>query len=406
MAWRPDGLAFAVGHEDGCISIWAFDDPDRPLMVRTITQEDVNMTDAVSLYDSGALSQSRQAAADAQAGGREPIFKLTWVSFPDGPSIRAMMASQVPGERPSAATIEYAERGETLLMVLGGTPVNQTPAINILQFPPYSAPAAPLAKTISTMAGSEGLTRAERVAYRDSLDATGISSYTTPTPAEDFVLMPRSSPYFGLAHDPIAIIIVLTPDPNLPEILGPKAGRSVQMYTFPPPRSHEPPPEPGRKDHLTPPLVVQDHSAYPMSQAPPSPGMLSPRIGPASPSGGYSSWRKWSSAPASPSPVSFADLPRLTTKAKPVRPLRLPAILWTGERSVTICDVHPLDLGNFKRLIRWSIEEAGREEKPRLPLHGGTAIADIASHGAPDPKAIKFEAYRIMTTVSLDLAVR
>lgn len=409
IAWRPDGLAFAVGHEDGCLSIWAFDDPDRPLMVRTITQEDVNMTDAESLYDSGALSRSQMADVEAKAGGREPIFKLTWVSFPDGPSIRAMLAAQGPAaqqEPPSAATIEYAERGETLLMVLGGTPVNQIPAINILQFPPYSAPPPPLGKSVNLTSGSEGLTRAERVAYRDSLAATGTSSYSTSTPAEDFVLLPRSSPYFNLAHDPIAIIILLTPDPELPKVSGPKAGRSVQMLTFPPPRSHEPPPEPGRKDHLTPPLIVEDYSAQPMSQAPLSPGMLSPRTVPVSP-GAYSSWRKpWSSAPASPNPIVFADPSGSTSKVKPVKHFRLPAILMTGERSVTICDVHPLDLGNFKRLIRWTIEEEGHEDKPRIPLYGGTAIADVVSHGAPDPKAIKFEAYRIMTAASLDLAVR
>lgn len=81
MCWKPDGLVFAVGCEwfsrrpsveytcevqsqqadislwssalinatvddDGCIAIWAVEDSDKPLSVRTITQEDVNITDA------------------------------------------------------------------------------------------------------------------------------------------------------------------------------------------------------------------------------------------------------------------------------------------------------------------------------------------------------------------------
>ena len=407
LAWRPDGLAFAVGHEDGCISIWAFADPDRPLMVRTISQEDVNVTDAESLFDAGVLDNHGRETADPKSGAvgvREPIFKLTWASFPDMPTIRNMTAAQGQGAQndpPSAATIEYAERGETLLLVLGGTPVNTAPAINILQLPAYSAAPPTLGKVLPKSAG-EGISRAERLAFRDSLAATGISSYSTTTPAEDFVLLPRSSPYFALAHDAIAIIILLTPNPDLPEVTGPKAARSVQMFTFPPPRSHEPPPSPGRKDHLTPPLPEQDPPALPMTQAPISPGSLSPRS--ASPGG---SWRlPWSSAPASPHPIVFADVPGTKGKAKPVKQFRLPAIVWTGERSVISCELHPLELGTFKRLIRWTIEGQSYEDKPRLPLFGGTAMPDVVSPGAPDPKTIKMEPYRIMTTVSLDLAVR
>lgn len=44
--WRPDGLVFAVGYNDGCIAIWAIEDADKPLSVRTLTTEDVNITDA------------------------------------------------------------------------------------------------------------------------------------------------------------------------------------------------------------------------------------------------------------------------------------------------------------------------------------------------------------------------
>ncbi len=413
ITWRPDGLVFAVGYDDGCIAMWAFEDPDRPLMVRTMTNEDVNMTDAEDLLGAGALAartghSKQDPLLEERLTSREPIFKLVWASFPDSASIRLMSAAAHAGagpEPPSTATTEYADRGETLLLVLGGAPADDAPAINILQFPPYS-PAPPVTgKARKPNVNTEGLTRAERSAFRDSLTCTGSSSYPTTTPAEDFLLVPRTSPYFGLAHDPIAIIIMLTPDPTWPAVNGPKAARGIQLLSFPPPRSHVPPASPGRKDHLMRP-VADEGTGFAMSQAPISPGMLSPtpvRPPPAS----ASSWRSpWSSAPASPNPIIYADAAGSRTVAKPVKQLRLPAIVWSGDKSVLRCDVHPLDLPNFKRLIRWTIEEEGREEKPRAPFYGGKAIGDVVSHGAPDPKAIKLECYRIMSTTTLDLSVR
>lgn len=29
VSWKPDGLVFAVGHDDGCIAIWAVEDSDK-----------------------------------------------------------------------------------------------------------------------------------------------------------------------------------------------------------------------------------------------------------------------------------------------------------------------------------------------------------------------------------------
>lgn len=49
LCWKPDGLVFAAGYDDGCIAIWSVDDFDKPLSVRTVDEEDVNVTNAESV---------------------------------------------------------------------------------------------------------------------------------------------------------------------------------------------------------------------------------------------------------------------------------------------------------------------------------------------------------------------
>lgn len=71
ITWHPSALCFAVGctsicfghacllivladllnpkDEDGCIAFWAVEDPDKPLSVRTVETNDVNVTDAESV---------------------------------------------------------------------------------------------------------------------------------------------------------------------------------------------------------------------------------------------------------------------------------------------------------------------------------------------------------------------
>lgn len=422
IAWRPDGLVFAVGHDDGCIVIWALEDTDKPLMVRTITQEDVNVTDAESLFDAGALDdQTRkvdlhavpvflggdghEAAATVKAKRtaepREPIYKLSWASFPDQAAITALMAAQGAegaGEPLSNATLEYANRSETLLIVLGGTLPQNKPAINLLQMPPFTKP---IANPLSAL--QEGMSLSTRTAFRDSLRVTGMTQYLTQTPTEDFVLLPRSNPYYGLAHDPIAIILFTTPDPTLPTPPPPNALRSVEAWTFPPPRS-DTPPEESRKDFHT--VTNEVQQVMQMTSAPTGPGnnYLSPTIGsPRSPSG----WGFWSPAPASPNLQSYREgTAGKDKRVKPAKQLRLPSIFWTGSTSVLGSEIYALTNESFTKLIRYGIENYGREEKPRLPLRGGIAVPDLSSPNAADPLAIKMEKYRILATWSPDGAVR
>lgn len=189
ITWRPDGLVFAVGHVDGCIAFWAFSESDKPLMVRTITHEDVNVADAESLLESGALpskdkkverDQNGNAIVSAVSANREPIYKMVWASFPDQASLKALISAQgTPQAREplTNATVELAERGETLLLILGGQSPGDKPGINILQFPAYKPPI-----NASSKSPSESMPLQERYAFRDSLLPTGSFNWLTRTP--------------------------------------------------------------------------------------------------------------------------------------------------------------------------------------------------------------------------------
>ncbi|ORX37991.1 lethal giant larvae like, C-terminal-domain-containing protein [Kockovaella imperatae] len=440
IAWRPDGLLFAVGHSDGCMAFWAYAEPDKPLMVRTITHEDVNVTDADELFSAGVLDsqirskEERQEKGSAVSANREPIFKLAWASFPDQPSLKALIAAQgteAAGEPLSNATVDYAERGETLLLILGGQSPGEPPGINIIQFPAYIPPPPP--PKIKGVMQSESLPLQDRYAFRDSLAATGTSNFVTRTPPEDFVLLPRSSPYFALSHDPIALIISLTPDPKLSRTTGPTAERGIECYKFPPPRSGIVPPSPGRKNYvqpgegerlvaMTPAPMTRAGSASPRSASPSLGGWKlpwsssapsSPNLSPTTPNmartpSGQSA-RAASPMLRVPTPDSFMSRgssalgPR---KVKERKRYRNPSSLWSGNMTVMGCELHSLPTPVFKRFIAWTIEQMGDELVPRLPLRGGMAVPDLQSHGAPEVKVAKMENYRVLMTWHPDATVR
>ncbi|TYJ56810.1 hypothetical protein B9479_002420 [Cryptococcus floricola] len=411
ITWRPDGLVFAVGHSDGCIALWAYSESDKPLMVRTITHEDVNVTDAESLLDAGALpNQIRQNVERDQHGNRvvpaisanrEPIFKMTWAGFPDQPSLKALIAAQgtpQAGEPLTNATVEYAERGETLLMVLGGQSPGEKPGINILQFPAYKPPIVNPKNP-----HAESMPVQERYAFRDSLSPSGSSVWLTSTPPEDFVLLPRSSPYFNLSHDPISIIISLTPDPSVPELKAPHAARTIEAWTFPPPRSNVVPPPLGRRTYVQP---GEGERAVAMTPAP----VLSPTPGTPTGGGWKLPWYKRASSSSTSIPaVSTPDSTLSGSIARASlnrRQQALPSSVWSGTLSVLGTELCSLSTPAFKRLISWTIEHSGEEIAPRLPIHGGMAVPDLQSHGAPEVMVAKMESYRIMMTWHADCTVR
>ncbi|EIW71752.1 hypothetical protein TREMEDRAFT_27343 [Tremella mesenterica DSM 1558] len=412
ITWRPDGLVFVVGHADGCMTFWAYAESDKPLMVRTVTHEDVNVTDAESLFSAGALNnQTRKEKAEEMARReREPIFKLAWVSFPDQAGLKAIVTAQTTDptlEPPSNATAEYVERGETLLLILGGQCEGERPGINILQFPAYQPP--PLKKAQAGVVPSESLPLADRYAFRDSLMPTGSSYYPTKTPPEDFILLPRSNPYFNLSHDPIALIISLTPDPSLSSAACP--ARGLEAWAFPPPRSNVIPPSPGRKNFVQP---GEGEKVVAVTPAP----ILSPPMG--TPKSPMSGWKlPWTSTPSpkasfpAPSlrvttPDSMTSIASGSGRKRVIRrrQYRMPASLWTGSMSVLGCELHSLPTPTFKKLISFSIENSGNERKPRLPIRGGMAVPDLQSHGAPEVKVTKMESYRLFVTWHPDACVR
>ncbi|BEI88387.1 uncharacterized protein CcaverHIS019_0111050 [Cutaneotrichosporon cavernicola] len=411
ITWRPDGLVFAVGHADGCIAFWAYADADKPFMVRTLTHEDVHVPDAEALMDAGALPSSEPQVSHeiegmpvlsarvptAVGANREPIFKLTWAGFPDQAALKLIaVASEVPLTN---ATAEYSERGETLLVVLGGQSPGEKPGINLLQFPAYTPPMPSVgAKKAALLA--EGLTAAERQAFRDSLAPTGSSNYPTKTPPEDFVLQPRSSPYFNMAHDAVALFVLLTPDNDLPVPSEPSAQRQLDAFVFPPPRSDNPPPALGRKTYVTP----GNEDLVAMTPEPRGPAVHRVQSGQS-----VSSWRfPWTASTPDRSPaVSVTSLALSTTGRQDLRRrLRVPSQLWSGGLSVIGARLISLPTPTFMRLLAHTIATEEIERVPRVPLRGGMAVPDLHSAGAPDLKVAKMENYRVLTTWHTDCTVR
>ena len=403
---------FAVGHADGCVTFWAFSETDKPLLVRTITHEDVNVTDADALLTAGALDKSsgHKAWADVQMASaradREPVYKMSWASFPDQAALRLLMAMDNERVPVANATIEYAERGETILIVLGGQSSGEKPGLHMLQFPAYQPPVAKKGQNPATP--SESMPLQERYAYRDSLAPTGSAYYPTRTAPEDFVLLPRSSPYYGLAHDPICLIVSLTPEKTLTNVDGAHAARGIEAFAFPPPRTGVIPPSPGRK------TFVQPGEGEKIVQLTPAP-ML--RASSASSSNSNSSgWRlPWTSPTASPKPTGLR-VPTPDSMTGPTSPggrkriqrrrqLRVPSSLWSGRLTVLGCEMCSVPTPTFKRLLSWSIEGAS-ESLPRMPIYGGMAVPDLQSHGAPDVKVAKLESYRILITHHPDATIR
>lgn len=206
LCWKPDGLVFAVGHDDGCIAIWAVEDSDKPLSVRTVILEDVNVTDAEAvsalflerttaahcwlissdkqLFESGVLDKQEPSGKSMQVPiGREPIFKLSWASFPDQATLKAIAAAEgteAAGEPVSAATYEYADRGETILVVLGGLLPTDEQGVTVLQFPAYNPPTANVRPP--NLPGASQISSVLRSAFRDSLSITGEPSFSLDSP--------------------------------------------------------------------------------------------------------------------------------------------------------------------------------------------------------------------------------
>ncbi|GAA5823542.1 hypothetical protein JCM5353_006298 [Sporobolomyces roseus] len=237
LAFRPDGLIFAAGHEDGTISFASTQD-ETPIAMRTLERADVNKTTEEDLFGWS------QGGVQRQLSGREPVFRLAWSGFPEETYLDQVSAAFAGATGPASPTIPSSpalpsssntgedrttHRGETMLTVMGGILPSDPIGIHILEFPAYSPP--PAAPTTSK---SGNISLPLREALRSSVSPVAHHLYATTTPPEDFLLLPRSSPHFGSCFDPNAIIITTGPDRRLPVLAAPHATNGIEAYSFPP----------------------------------------------------------------------------------------------------------------------------------------------------------------------------
>ncbi|GAA5990640.1 hypothetical protein JCM5350_001338 [Sporobolomyces pararoseus] len=246
LAWRPDGLLFAAGHEDGTISFATAQD-ETPVAMRTLERADVNKTTEEDLFGWS------QGGGQRLLSGREPIFRLAWSGFPQETyldqvtsAISGASSSAIPSTSSSTFAVPASPslteeksnlHGGTMLTVMGGILPSDPTGIHVLEFPAYSPPP-------STAATSKpgNISLPLREALRDSVSPNAHHLYPTSTPPEDFLLLPRSSPHFSLSFDPNAILITTGPDYRFPVLAAPHATNSIEAWSFPPSSLHVPQP--------------------------------------------------------------------------------------------------------------------------------------------------------------------
>jgi len=199
LAIHPTGHFFAAGYLDGSVAFWAIDDEDRPLLVRTLDDLDVNVVDGYKLE--GFLPGDDTGKKPLKPHSpREPIFKLSWSGYTNSTDPRG---------------------GETSLIVLGGQYNGDPSGINVLWLPAFNPPSPPAPVT----APDDSLHPFYRQAMRESLDPLNASFYPTPGLTQDFLLISRENPHFGGTWDPKAILVLFE---------GEFHARAIEVYQFPP----------------------------------------------------------------------------------------------------------------------------------------------------------------------------
>ncbi|KAE9409115.1 hypothetical protein BT96DRAFT_953546 [Gymnopus androsaceus JB14] len=184
MAIHPAGHFFAVGYADGSLAFWAVEDEDQPLLVRTLDDIDIHTVDAEQL-------EAHLAQASKSELGREPIFKLSWCSFPNSSDSRG---------------------GETALVILGGLGPRDSPGITVHWLPAFN-PTDPPVTQPSTLALHPFI----RSSMRSSVEPLDSYFYE----ASGTIVL-----HFAGSYDPTSIIIVRETTAGT---------RVVEAYQFPPP---------------------------------------------------------------------------------------------------------------------------------------------------------------------------
>lgn len=159
--WHPTGTFILTGHEDSSIVIWDCKD-GRIVMARTISDTHINMP--------GAANPIPGSSAGTIAL-KEPIFRIAWCANQDPDDTAILIAGGAPTTLPT--------KGLTLFE-LGRTPNYATSSWDVLS-------------------GHFESPRRQRI-------------LPTPPNAEviDFCLIPRTSPHFAGAHDPVVVLALLS----------------------------------------------------------------------------------------------------------------------------------------------------------------------------------------------------
>lgn len=161
--WHPTGTFIMTGHDDSSIVFWDTIKDGRMLMARTLTDTNVATQGAAA----GTMGSGRGTFAM-----KEPLFRMSWCANQQDPEDTAILIAG--GQSTQAPTKGLA------LFEMGRTPVYATSSWDVL------------------------------ANYFDSPKRQRV--LPTPPGAEvvDYCLIPRSSPHFAGAHDPIAVLALLS----------------------------------------------------------------------------------------------------------------------------------------------------------------------------------------------------
>ena len=193
MAIHPTGHFFAAGYEDGSIAVWATEDEDKPLVVRSIEEVDINMVNEELLNITLEPSDDKQSDKPAP----EPIYKLAWSGYSNSADPRG---------------------GTHTLTILGGGRGKESSGVTVFAFSAFNP-------TDSGADPKVWLPPSIRKAMRDCLSNPGVYTYQSEITVSDFLLLPRNTPHFAGNFDPVAILLVFS---------GGGYDRSISVMKFPP----------------------------------------------------------------------------------------------------------------------------------------------------------------------------
>ena len=193
-AIHPTGHFFAVGYDDGSIAVWATEDEDKPLLVRSVEAVDINLVNEQLL--NLALEPDGNKPSDKPAP--DPIYKLAWSGYSNSADPRG---------------------GTHTLAVLGGGRGKESSGVTVFSFSAFNP-------VDGGTDPKDALPPPMRKAMQDCLSNPGAYSYQSESVVSDFLLLPRETPHFAGNFDPTAIVLVCHGD-------GDK--RSISITAFPPP---------------------------------------------------------------------------------------------------------------------------------------------------------------------------